>query len=54
VDKVVSKARRLRELIAKQTIVLPGAFNALTALQIERAGFQAVYVSGAAIAAARG
>jgi len=34
--------------------VLPGAFNALTAMQIERAGFGAVYVSGAGIAAARG
>ena len=33
---------------------MPGAFNALTAMQIERAGFDAVYVSGAGIAAARG
>ena len=35
-------------------MVLPGAFNALSAMQIERAGFDAVYVSGAALAAARG
>src|SRR5438445_5624064 len=49
-----SKPRRLRELIAQGTVVLPGAFNALTAIQIERAGFDAVYVSGAGIAAARG
>jgi methylisocitrate lyase len=41
-------------LIARGTVVLPGAFNALTAMQIERAGFDAVYVSGAGIAAARG
>lgn len=33
---------------------MPGAFNALTALQIERAGFEALYVSGAALSAARG
>ncbi len=33
---------------------MPGAFNALTAMQIERAGFEAVYVSGAGLAAARG
>jgi len=33
---------------------VPGAFNALTAMQIERAGFAAVYVSGAAVCAARG
>jgi len=49
-----SKARRFRELLEKQTIVLPGAFNALTAMQIERVGFQALYVSGAALSAARG
>jgi methylisocitrate lyase len=49
-----SKPLRLRELIARGTVVLPGAFNALTAMQIERAGFDAVYVSGAGIAAARG
>jgi len=55
VDKPTpSKPRRLRELIAQGTVVLPGAFNALTAMQIERAGFDAVYVSGAGIAAARG
>ena len=49
-----TKSRRLRELIAERTVVLPGAFNALTAVQIERAGFDAVYVSGAGLAAARG
>jgi methylisocitrate lyase len=53
-DTSASKPRRLRELIARGTVVLPGAFNALTALQVERAGFDAVYVSGAALAAARG
>ena len=49
-----TKPRRLRELIARGTVVLPGAVNALTAMQIERAGFEAVYVSGAGLAAARG
>ncbi|MGQ0811679.1 MAG: methylisocitrate lyase [Nitrospiraceae bacterium] len=49
-----SKPRRLRELIDQQTVVLPGAYNALTAMQIVRAGFQGVYVSGAALAASRG
>jgi methylisocitrate lyase len=49
-----TKTRRLRELIDKQTVMLPGAFNALTAIQIERAGFSAVYLSGAALSAARG
>ena len=49
-----SKARRLRELLDQQTVVLPGAFNALTAMQIERAGFHALYVSGAGLSATRG
>jgi methylisocitrate lyase len=49
-----TKPRRLRELIAKRAVVRPGAFNALAAMQIERAGFEAIYVSGAALAAARG
>jgi 2-methylisocitrate lyase-like PEP mutase family enzyme len=49
-----TKPRRLRALIAKRTVVLPGAFNALSAMQIERAGFEAIYVSGATLAAARG
>ena len=49
-----SNARRLRELLDTQTVVLPGAFNALTAMQIEGAGFQALYVSGAGLSATRG
>ncbi|MBQ26756.1 MAG: methylisocitrate lyase [Nitrospiraceae bacterium] len=50
----MSAGKRLRELIERQTVVLPGAFNALTALQIQRAGFEAAYVSGAGVAASRG
>jgi methylisocitrate lyase len=50
----MSNPRRLRELIALRPIVMPGAFNALAAMQIERAGFDALYISGAAMAAARG
>ena len=53
-DCRAGKPRRFRELLATTTLVLPGAFNALSALQIERAGFDGIYVSGAALAAARG
>lgn len=53
-DDSRSPGKKLREAIDRGTVVLPGAFNALTALQIERAGFQALYVSGAGLAAARG
>src|SRR5574341_1038922 len=49
-----TRTHRLRQLLEKQTVVLPGAFNALTAMQIERAGFSAVYISGAGLSAARG
>ena len=40
--------------MARHLVMMPGAFNALTAIQIEGAGFEAVYVSGAGLAAARG
>ena len=49
-----SQGKRLRELMSKGVVVMPGAFNALTAIQIEHAGFPAVYISGAALAAVRG
>ena len=50
----VSKACRLREVLATRTVAIPGAFNALTAMQIERVGYEVVYMSGAAISASRG
>jgi methylisocitrate lyase len=45
-----SKAARFRELIAKGAVMLPGVPNAAMARQVERAGFDAVYASGAGIA----
>src|SRR3989449_8918958 len=45
-----TKAARLRELIAKGAIMLPGVPNAGMARQVERVGFDAVYVSGAGMA----
>lgn len=44
----------LKKLISEKTIAVPGAFNAASALLIERAGFDAVYVSGAALANSNG
>jgi methylisocitrate lyase len=49
-----AKTSRLRELLATRTLAIPGAFNALVAMQIERAGYEIVYVSGAAVSACRG
>src|SRR5213595_4140581 len=44
------KAARLRELIAKGCVMLPGVPNAAMARQVERTGFDAVYISGAGMA----
>ena len=45
-----SKAARLRELIAKGAVTMPGVPNAAMARQVEQIGFDAVYVSGAGMA----
>jgi methylisocitrate lyase len=45
-----SKSKRLRELIAKGAIMMPGVPNASMARQVEHLGFDAVYVSGAGMA----
>lgn len=49
-----TKTSCLRELLSTRTLAIPGAFNALGAMQIERAGFEMAYVSGAAVSACRG
>lgn len=45
-----NKTPRLRQLIAKGAVMMPGVPNASMARQVERAGFEAVYVSGAGLA----
>jgi methylisocitrate lyase len=45
-----TKAARLRELVANGAIMMPGVPNASIARQVERLGFDAVYVSGAGMA----
>jgi methylisocitrate lyase len=45
-----NKAARLRESIAQGCVMLPGVPNAAIARQVERAGFDAVYISGAGMA----
>ena len=49
-----TKTSRLRELLSTRTLAIPGAFNALVAMQIERAGYEILYISGAAVSACRG
>ncbi len=43
------KARRLRELIGNETVVMPGAFNAPVGMLAQRIGFEAIYISGAGL-----
>ena len=45
-----TKPARLRELIAKGAVMMPGVPNASMARQVERLGFDAVYISGAGMA----
>jgi methylisocitrate lyase len=45
-----SKGAILRQLIAKNAVMMPGVPNAAMARQVERAGFDAVYASGAGMA----
>jgi methylisocitrate lyase len=44
-----SPSARLRELIRDGSVAMPGVFNAAAGLLVERAGFSAVYISGAGL-----
>jgi methylisocitrate lyase len=50
-EKATSPAAALRESVRDATIAIPGAPLALAARLIEREGFEAVYLSGAALSA---
>jgi methylisocitrate lyase len=45
-----TKAAQLRQLLAKVCVAMPGVPNAAMARQVERCGFDALYISGAGIA----
>src|SRR5882757_2378142 len=47
----MTPGKRLRELVADSTIQIPGAPGALFARLIERCGYDAMYLSGAAFSA---
>ena len=44
-----SAGRRFRGVLERGTAVMPGVFNAITAQIAERAGFEALYLSGAGV-----
>jgi methylisocitrate lyase len=46
-----SPGRRLRAAWTERPVAVPGVFNALVARMAERAGYRAVYLSGAALSA---
>ncbi|HEY5036451.1 MAG TPA: methylisocitrate lyase [Chthoniobacterales bacterium] len=46
----LTMTKRLRNLLAKRIVAMPGVPNASMARQVERAGFDAVYISGAGLA----
>src|SRR5437588_13070652 len=51
----MTQAARMRELLRRDgMVVAPGAYDCITARLIERAGFDAVYMTGAGTAAALG
>ena len=50
----MSMSRKLRELIAQGPVMMPGVPNAAMARQVEQAGFDALYISGAGLSNATG
>ena len=52
--KFVSPGRILRELMNKDCIMMVGAFNGLVGRLLAKKGFNACYVSGAAVSASSG
>ena len=46
-------AQRIRELVAADTVLMPGVYDALTARIAARVGFDVVFISGYSVSAAR-
>jgi 2-methylisocitrate lyase-like PEP mutase family enzyme len=54
-EPIMKPTTRLRQLLAgEQIVVAPGAYDGMTAKVVERAGFPAVYMTGAGTAATLG
>jgi 2-methylisocitrate lyase-like PEP mutase family enzyme len=49
----VSGAQRIRDLVSRGTVVMPGVYDALTARIAARVGFEVVFISGYSVSAAR-
>jgi 2,3-dimethylmalate lyase len=46
-------AERIRELVSRDTVLMPGVYDALTARMAARIGFEVVFISGYSVSAAR-
>lgn len=46
---MISPGARLRELMRDRCVAMPGVFNGAMARQVERSGFDAIYISGAGL-----
>src|SRR2546429_1581868 len=46
-------AQRIRELVASDTVLMPGVYDALSARIAARVGFDVVFISGYSVSAAR-
>jgi methylisocitrate lyase len=53
VETEPTPGERLRALVADRPLVVPGVYDALSALIAKRAGFEAVFVSGFSVSATR-
>ena len=49
----MSGAARIRELVTKGAVLMPGVYDALTARIAARVGFDIVFISGYSVCAAR-
>jgi 2-methylisocitrate lyase-like PEP mutase family enzyme len=49
----MNPAQRIRDLVAEDTILMPGVYDALTARIAARVGFDIVFISGYSVSAAR-
>ena len=50
---MTSPAQRIRDLVARDTVLMPGVYDAITARIAARLGFDIVFISGYSVSAAR-
>ena len=50
---MTTPAQQIRDLVAKDTVLMPGVYDALTARIAARVGFDIVFISGYSVSAAR-